>query len=49
MFMLLPMLKERLGDKEDSNFLDAALTSANFIENFISNVLVCKLCHHRII
>jgi hypothetical protein len=48
MLMLLPMLKKRLGDKEDRHFLDAVLTSANFIENFISNVLVCKLSHHRI-
>ena len=38
--MLLPMLKERLGDKQDRYYLDAALTSARFIHNFVSNVLV---------
>jgi hypothetical protein len=38
--MLLPMLKERLADKQDQYYLEAALTSARFIHNFVSNVLV---------
>ena len=38
--MLLPMLKERLADKQDRYYLDAAWTSARFIHNFVSNVLV---------
>jgi hypothetical protein len=37
---LLPMLKEKLADKQDQYYLDAALTSARFVHNFVSNVLV---------
>ncbi len=38
--MLLPMLKERLADKQDKYYLEAALTSARILYNFVSNVLV---------
>lgn len=41
--MLLPMLKERLAEKQDRYYMDAALTSAHFMHNFISNVLVCSV------
>jgi hypothetical protein len=45
--MLLPMLKERLANKDDRYYLDAALTSVHFLQNFTNNVLVIPRSHLR--
>ena len=40
MLTILPLLKERLTDRQDIYNLDAAITSAKLLNNYISNCLV---------
>ena len=46
---ILPLLKERLVDKQDKYDIDTAITSSKFLNNYINNCLVICLVIFRTI